>query len=513
MKKVLLFSILLFLSSVAIFAQSSTTGSASKKTETTVKGTVEDSEAAEIAQAAMTRSVQVAIASADYMVTPGDIYTIAYASGSTPVTYDTVVDSSYKIRVANLAVLDTKGKTYVELKKIVEDLVARNYPMSGVQFILKNPSEFKVMIQGEVKQPKEITAWALSRLDTIVAKNATNYTSRRSITIKSADGKTKDYDLFRATHFGEFDQNPYLKPNDTIIFKKIERRVNVTGAVRRPGNYELQKGENLKELIEIYSDGLNEWADTRMIQITRITDSDTLTGQNIYLSWEEGLSFELKPFDKVQIKSVADMRPVMYMEGAILANKEDSTKSEGTIEGASKVAIQFDYDTDYNFLIRNNRSKFDTPLADLSESYISRNGEIIPIDVGKVLYDPNNYSELKVQPGDVLTIPIRQFFVSVAGSVASPGRYPYIPNKTYEYYIGLAGGFDKSRNSGDSVTIRDFDGEKLPKNAEITPETIITANTNSFLYYFNQYAPVITTILTIISTTISVYFASKQLGL
>ncbi len=513
MKKVLLFTILLVFSSVAIFAQSSTTGSASKKTETTVKGTVEDSEAAEIAQAAMTRSVQVAIASADYMVTPGDIYTIAYASGSTPVTYDTVVDSSYKIRVANLAVLDTKGKTYVELKKIVEDLVSRNYPMSGVQFILKNPSEFKVMILGEVKQPKEITAWALSRLDTIVAKNATNYTSRRSITIKSADGKTKDYDLFRATHFGEFDQNPYLKPNDTIIFKKIERRVNVTGAVRRPGNYELQKGENLKELIEIYSDGLNEWADTRMIQITRITDSDTLTGQNIYLSWEEALSFELKAFDKVQIKSVADMRPVMYMEGAILANKEDATKSEGTIEGASKIAIQFDYDTDYNFLIRNNRSKFDTPLADLSKSYISRNGQVIPIDVSKVLYDPNNYSELKVEPGDVLTIPVKQFFVSVAGSVASPGRYPYIPNKTYEYYIGLAGGFDKGRNSGDSVVIKDFDGNKLSKNAEITPETIITANTNSFLYYFNQYAPVITTILTIISTTISVYFASKQLGL
>ena len=88
-----------------------------------------------------------------------------------------------------------------------------------------------------------------------------------------------------------------------------------------------------------------------------------------------------------------------------------------------------------------------------------------------------------------------------------------IPNKTYEYYIGLAGGFDKAMNKGKAVDIRDSEGNKLSKSAVITPEATITAETNSFLYYFNQYAPVITTILSIISATISVYLYSKQLGL
>ena len=50
----------------------------------------------------------------------------------------------------------------------------------------------------------------------------------------------------------------------------------------------------------------------------------------------------------------------------------------------------------------------------------------------------------------------------------------------------------------------DVNGKKHKKNEKILPEYTITAKTNSFLYYFNQYAPVVTTVLSIITTTISV---------
>ena len=62
-------------------------------------------------------------------------------------------------------------------------------------------------------------------------------------------------------------------------------------------------------------------------------------------------------------------------------------------------------------------------------------------------------------------------------------------------------------NKRNAVDIVDGDGKKLTKKSEITPETTITAETNSFLFYFNQYAPVITTILSIITSlfTIMIY--------
>jgi hypothetical protein len=70
--------------------------------------------------------------------------------------------------------------------------------------------------------------------------------------------------------------------------------------------------------------------------------------------------------------------------------------------------------------------------------------------------------------------------------------------------VALAGGFVRERNSFESVVIKDLRGKRLGKGDAITPETTITARTNAGLYYFNQYAPVITTILSIVTTFISV---------
>ena len=89
------------------------------------------------------------------MVTPGDIYSLNYAVGTNPVSYKILVDTSYKIRVSNLAVLDATNKTYMQLKKQVEEIVSKNYPLSGVQFILTSPASFKITVTGCVSYSSE----------------------------------------------------------------------------------------------------------------------------------------------------------------------------------------------------------------------------------------------------------------------------------------------------------------------------------------------------------------------
>jgi len=91
--------------------------------------------------------------------------------------------------------------------------------------------------------------------------------------------------------------------------------------------------------------------------------------------------------------------------------------------------------------------------------------------------------------------------VSVAGAVTTPGRYPYIPGRDWEYYIGLAGGFIVDKNFNQTVTIKDLNGKVMKKSDPIAPETTITAATNSFTYYFGKYSPVITVLLSAISAT------------
>ncbi|MDE7392534.1 MAG: ligand-binding protein, partial [Treponemataceae bacterium] len=197
----------------------------------------------------------------DYAVTAGDVYSLSFAMGTTPVVYTIPVDTTYRIRVANLGVLNCKGLTYSQLKTQVDSLVSKNYPMGGVQFVLTSPSTFLVSITGEVVQATERTAWALTRLSSFISDSLTDYSSTRNVTVISEDGGEKNFDLYKAQREGDFSQDPYLRPGDKIIINRYERRVTIDGAVERPGTYEILSDENLKALIEYYANGLQSLAD------------------------------------------------------------------------------------------------------------------------------------------------------------------------------------------------------------------------------------------------------------
>jgi len=444
-------------------------------------------------------SPQMAMANADYMVTAGDIYTLGYAVGTNAVTYTIAVDSSYRIRVANLAVLDGSGKTYTGLRRQVEEIVSKNYPMSGVQFALTSPAVFTVIVSGEVKNTAEREAWALTRLSSVLDKMLTPYSSTRNIEITSASGKKKTYDLFKAARDGDMSQNPYLRPGDVISVPRAERKVTVGGAVERPGTYELLAGENLTSLLDVYGGGLVPQADRSSVELTRIIDGNDRSGTKLYLNLDSSPDFELKPYDKVEVSSFSDLRPVMFVEGAVYTSEDDGTE----LETSARKAVRFESGTNYAYFVRKNSTWFST-TSDTENAYIIRRGEVIPLNLNKILYDSGYTTELAVEADDVLRVPFKQYFVSVAGSVNSPGRYPYIPDRTYEYYIGLAGGFIKLQNMGNSVAIVDIDGKKLGTTDVITPECTITAKTNSPVYYINVFAPIITTILTATSTVLSI---------
>ena len=99
----------------------------------------------------------------------------------------------------------------------------------------------------------------------------------------------------------------------------------------------------------------------------------------------------------------------------------------------------------------------------------------------------------------------RNHKLSYSGAVKLPGRYAYVPDRTWEYYVGLAGGFDPDLNVGEKITMTERDGSTLTKSDYITPETTIDAARNSFGYNFNKYATPILTILSIVTSSIVIY--------
>lgn len=445
-------------------------------------------------------NAQLAMAVTHYPVTMGDVYTLTFAANGSAVRYVIPVDTSYTIRVANLGTVNCKDMNFMQLKSKVEAIVSRNYPLSGVQFVLSSPSTFLVTVCGEVKQTAEVEAWSLTRLSTVVRTHFTPYSSERKVTIISSDGKISDYDLFAAKRYGDLSQDPFLRPDDKILVNRMSRTVTIGGAVERPGTYELLEGENLKALIEKYGNGLAPLADTSRIELYRNNAEKNYAGEKIYLKQEDiDKDTALICYDSVSISSFKDLMPVVFIEGAV----RNANAQADELQSSNRIVSTFNDGEDYSYFIRRNRAWFSS-ISDTEKAYVVREGKNIPLNLNPMLYDASYYANFAMQTNDVLVVPFRQYFVSVAGAVNKPGRYPYIPDRTWEYYIGLAGGFVETQNSLAAVKIVDVNGNVHDKKEVVLPEYTITAQTNSFLYYFNQYAPIITTLLSVVGTTLSV---------
>jgi protein involved in polysaccharide export with SLBB domain len=446
----------------------------------------------------LTANAQLALSTPDYRVTAGDVYALAYMAAGQKVEYTVTVDSAYRIRVSNLGVIDAAGKTYNQLKTQVETIVSNNYPLSGVQFVLTQPAAFVVFVQGEVKEAAEISAWALNRLSFVLNDMLTAYSSIRDIEIRAADGRSRICDLYYARRTGDLSQDPYLRPGDVVVVNRAERQVTISGAVERPGTYQLREGEHLRELIEAYGNGFTARADKTRVEMIRIVGGGSLSGDKVFLSAGdlEG-NYELADQDAVTVPERTALRPVVFVEGAVGAAAGETPSS--STRAADRLVVPFNPGENYAALVRRNQNWF-SAVSDTRNAYIIRGGEHIAVNLNPMLYDSSYRSEVLIEENDTLIIPFRQYFITVAGAVVAPGRYPYIPDREWDYYIALAGGFRPDLNAWKSVVIRDITGRRMRKNDEITPETIITAQTNNFLYYFNQYAPVIMTSLSIITT-------------
>jgi protein involved in polysaccharide export with SLBB domain len=302
-----------------------------------------------------------------------------------------------------------------------------------------------------------------------------------------------------AQRFGDLSQDPYVRPGDTITVNRADRVVAISGEVERPGDYQLLPGDTLTGLIGYYAHGYTPLADSSRIELIRHVASARDSGDKIYLSDAEVRGgYALEHLDAVYIPAIGDLMPVMFVEGAIGQN------AGAGLNVSNRVAVQYNEGENYASLIQRNRTWF-SAISDTRNAFIQRGERRIAVNLNPMLYDSSYRSEYVVAENDTLVIPFRQYFVTVAGAVARPGNYPYIPERTWEYYIAMAGGLDPNRNSFKVVTIRDIEGKRLRKEDIITPETIITAETNAALYYFNQYAPVIMTTLSLISTFVSVY--------
>jgi len=356
-----------------------------------------------------------------------------------------------------------------------------------------------VFVAGEVTKSSWVGITGLTRLSEVVTPLLTRYSSLRDVTVKSLNGAVKTYDLFKAERYGDISQNPFLEPGDEIRIKQLSMLVTIDGEVRRPGSYQLLPGEGLKELIEVYAQGFTEKANPQRLGLVRYVSESSPVGEKHELNYETNKDFKVHIYDVITVPSKQDLMPVIWFEGAVGLSSTGASP-----ETSQRIPFTFFPGETLSQAALANRKLF-SAVSDLSKAYIIRSdGTHIPVDISKFIYNFDLSNDIILQQNDIIIVPFRQFFVSVSGAVRYPGRYPYIPDRTWEYYIGLAGGFDTERNGNQKITIYDVNSKKVEQtNRMIQPEDNIVAASNSFTYQLMRISTILSTVLSLVAIIVN----------
>ena len=450
------------------------------------------------------RIVQV-VSNPEYNVTPGDVYDLEFImpASSTETVINFFIEGDYTINLSFLGKYNVKDFSYNDLKNEVERIVKSEFPKSFPQVTILKPGEFSVVAKGEVNRCQEIKAWGFTKLSSIFSQVKTIYSSCKLIEIINLYGEKKFYDLQLVDFLGQMEQDPYVKKGDTIILHKKYGSINVSGEVYRPGSYEFCEGEKLDYIIQFFCKDFLPLADTSRIELKRYLSSENKYGETQYLTFEDIRDLEVRPLDQIVVPKISDYQPKVYFQGAV-----------GTNEVSNKVPINITAGDKLSFVARRIKDKF-TLSSDLENVLLTREGldDSLKINLEELLDDEYAVNDIELKDGDIIVIPFRQYKVFVTGQVTNPGAYPYIANRTWEYYVGLAGGFNMENHIGKKVKIRDVYGNKhKQKERIIEPEDVIYAPLNHPMYYVREYGTDVALISTAIIGTATLIYKLDQIG-
>lgn len=196
------------------------------------------------------------------------------------------------VTLPDVGQLSVAGLTLEEARARIRNALARVY--SGLRPTGQHSTTYislstgklrtiQVFLLGQVVRPGSYTISSVSRLLNALyaAGGPSRDGSLREVRILRGGKIATTVDLYDVVLGGAVAELPRLQNGDVVFVPNAQRRVTVSGSVRRPGIYELREGEQLQAVVRL-AGGLLPAAERERAQIDRIVPPslrDSLRGQ------------------------------------------------------------------------------------------------------------------------------------------------------------------------------------------------------------------------------------------
>lgn len=337
------------------------------------------------------------------------------------------------IYLQGMDIKDASAKIKTAFSRIYSDLRSAN-PRTFIKTSVGNIRSIKVNIMGEVVLPGTYTLSSFASVfhALYAAGGINDIGSLRNVKVYRKGQLEKQVDVYDYLLRGDSSGDIILKENDIIKVEPYQKRVQITGQVKRPMTYEMLPDEPLEQLLT-YAGGFESDAYKRNVQLTRRGETE----RKVYtVEMPQYPSFGLQDGDAVTVGSILEryenrvtisgavFRPGAFaLDQRVRTLKDLVTIAEGPTEDA--------------FL---GRAILNRENPDLSRTVES-------IDLGKLL--AGEIPDMVLKRNDRLYVmsedALRQdYTITLEGEIMNPGTYPYAQNMSIEDLIITGGGLRES---------------------------------------------------------------------
>ncbi|MFQ6601586.1 SLBB domain-containing protein [Flavobacterium sp. C3NV] len=415
----------------------------------------------------------------NYVLGPGDelqvsVYGVQEYNASIPVSVEGKITIDYvgQISVSGMSIEAATQKIKASIARVYSTVSSGQ---SQVSVSLSRIRTIKITIVGG-KQPGN---YSISSLATVynalhLAGGPGKNGSYRNIELIRNNKVYKNVDIYKFLVKGDQSDNVSLKDNDVIRIPAYSQRVTVEGEVKRPGIFEMKKGEKFSDLLN-FASGFNEFAYTASVNVMQKT----------------GKEFKVHDINESEYNSYLPQSGDVFRITKILNRFENRIKIEGAV-------FRPDYYS-YNegmrisdLIARAEGLKEDayTKRARIIRLKTDLTTEIVNVDLAAALSGDLN-SDIALKREDIVTVYSildfrEEYKVTIDGEVKNPGEYEYFENLTLNDLVvqvgGLTGSASKRVEIARMVKSDEID-DADPKRIELV-ELEITANNNEQIKNF-----------------------------
>ena len=446
----------------------------------------------------------------DYRIGPGDVIDVQLSSRLEVIERRVSVDPEGNLALPPVGQIYVDKLTVPEAQRRMNERLRTLFRYTDAAISVNIPRCFEVVLTGEVERPGSTQASAMRRIHEVIllSGGVTSRGSVRYVDLISRNGQTRTVDLLRFELVGDLSQNPLVEEGLRIHIPPRAGFVTLSGALRRPGTYELSSTGSLRELLGLVG-GLSQGAAGAQTRLTRLNAegrNDTFP-MDLPRVVTPPADVTLRAGDVIYVPPGAMLQDLVEVRGAFLGTAESA---KTFITGKPTIVQRFELaqgDRIRDILVK---AGGPTPQADLRLAVVERSGPAgprrqIPVDLQRLLVNKDEFENITLENGDVFILPPVEDKVYVLGEVRVPGPQDFRAGATVREYLALAGGPTvRARFKNAIVTFRDGRSFKVDESPPVEPGAMVSIPEVSVRWY-QDYIQILTAIASVVTSYTGLY--------